>query len=221
MADRDEIQRVIWHTPTEYDALKHGPPYLPGVTYEPVKLSSTERAEVRTFVKKAAEVAIHPEGLLAGDVPPLELLLACLQALAMLHQSHHWSTRGASFYADHLLFERLYNESLESIDQVAERAVGLQQPPSISAYHQVQHIHAYLQAFGFATTAGEMVGVSLSAETAGLAVLNNVMDSLESQGQLSHGVSNLLEGVADKHESFVYLLRQRAQAVFAYAYDRR
>jgi len=216
MADREEVQRVVWHTPTEYDPLKHGPPYLPGVTYEPVKLSSEERAGVRSLVKKAAEVGVHP----MPDTP-LVVLLACLQALAMLHQSHHWSTRGSSFYADHLLFERLYNESLESIDQVAERAVGLGQPSAISAYHQVQHINTYLQSFGFATTASEMVNVSLNAETAGLAILSNVMASLEAQGHLSHGVSNLLEGVADKHESFVYLLQQRAQAVFAYAYDRR
>ena len=35
-------------------------------------------------------------------------LLACFQALRMTYHTSHWQARGASFYGDHLLFQRLY-----------------------------------------------------------------------------------------------------------------
>jgi DNA-binding ferritin-like protein len=211
MTDREEVRRVVWHTPTEYDSLKHGPPYLPGVTYEPVKLSSNQRSEVRSFVKQASRPFMSE---VTGA--PLVSLLGVLQAVALLHQTHHWSTRGPVYYADHLLFERLYNESLEFIDQVAERAVG-QGTPKISAITQVSKMQACLQALGSADDAQGMVEVSLAAE---LFCLNAVKIVLESS-EVSPGTSNLLEGLADKHESFVYLLRQRSHGVVGYTYDRR
>jgi hypothetical protein len=42
---------------------------------------------------------------------------------------------------------------------------------------------------------------------------------LEQKGQLSNGTDNLLQGVADKHEEFVYLLKQRC--LTKVSYDRR
>ncbi len=211
MADREEVQRVVWHTPTEYDPLKHGPPYLPGVAYEPVKLSSNQKAEVRKLVKQASRPFVSEN---AGS--PLVALLGVLQAVALLHQTHHWSTRGPAYYADHLLFERLYNESLEFIDQVAERAVG-QGMPGISATTQASRMLACLEALGPANGAQGMVEVSLAAELFCLSSVKAVLDGSE----VSPGTSNLLEGVADKHESFVYLLQQRSQGGVGYTYDRR
>jgi len=54
----------------------------------------------------------------------LSSLLAVLRSAAIVHQAHHWQTRGIPFEGDHKLYEQLYNESLEMIDQLAERAVG-------------------------------------------------------------------------------------------------
>jgi DNA-binding ferritin-like protein len=199
MAASDE---VIWHTPTEYNPYRDGPPYLP----------------MRPFDRTAADAApaIHP-----GPPSPLHLVLAGLQALAALHQTHHWSTRGTAYYADHLMFERLYNDSLEFIDQVAERAVGIGDPAAIFALHQIKHQYQLLEVFGIATTPDEMVEVSLKAETSFLEMLDQTIANMEVEGSMTHGISNLLEGVADGHEVFVYLLRQRAQTGGgSYSYDR-
>jgi hypothetical protein len=48
---------------------------------------------------------------------------------------------------------------------------------------------------------------------------DKVYKLLESKGQLSSGTDNLLQGIADKHEEFVYLLKQRCSSKVSY--DRR
>lgn len=231
MADLEESKRVVWHTPTEYNALRHGPPYLPRTPYEPVKLSSIQKAEVRAFVKNASE----PGSLLAQEDAgsPLVTLLAVLQAAALVHQTHHWGTRGHAFYADHLLFERIYNESLEFIDQVAERAVGLglNRPngqPDISALDQLETMILVIKGTVNLTTHPEdMVNVSLGMELRCLSSIDVTLQAMQKhvttfgrdKTEPSHGTVNLLEGIADKHETFVYLLQQRGTPV-KYSYDR-
>jgi DNA-binding ferritin-like protein len=214
-ADSD---RTVWHTPTEYNPYRDGPPYLPMLPFEPVRLSSEQRIEVKSFVKKAGEMT--PLLVTLGEPSPLVALLGVLQAASLLHQTHHWSTRGPVYYADHLLFERLYNESQEFIDQVAERAVGLGEP-FISAINQARDVLSHVGQFGGSSKSPEkMVTSSLKAELACLAWIKSAIDRMTASGTLTPGVSNLLEGIADKHETFVYLLRQRASGGEGYSYDR-
>ncbi len=214
----DETSRVLWHTPTEYDALRHGPPYLPGLPYKPVVLNASQRQSVKAFAKKAKVSVVEGTTMTA--------LLGALQGAALLHQTHHWSTKGRTFYTDHLLFERLYNESLEIIDPLAERMMGLG-TPAILAHVQAGLLLTFVQNCGIARTPEEMVSSSLRGELAILTLVNQVLTSFEQNGTLTHGTSNLLEGVADKHESFVYLLQQRgnpeelpAAPVEIYSYER-
>jgi hypothetical protein len=54
-----------------------------------------------------------------------------------------------------------------------------------------------------------MVTVSLAVEQCVVACLKDARGSLESKGQLTDGTDNLLQGVSDKHEEFLYLLQQR------------
>ncbi len=216
-ANPSESQRVVWYVPTDYNALKHGPPYLP--LSEAVKLSSEQRAGIKTQIKQAAFYDAPPimdPG--ASSSTHLTQLLGLLQALAMLHQVHHWNTKGSAYYADHLLFERLYNDSVGFIDGLAEKALGLKETVTVVAVNQAQIICELLASFGQGVNPDEMVSISLQAEIFCLACIAKVLDTKELQGTLSHGLSNMLEGVADKHEEFVYLLQQRGQA---YSYDRR
>jgi len=125
-----------------------------------------------------------------------------------------------SFYADHLLFERLYNESLEFVDQVAERAVGIGQPGNILAVDQARLILSFVS-LPPPVSPDDMVRLSLALETGVLKAVDAVIEAMDDNGTMTSGISNLLEGLADKHESFVYLLRQRSiQEAKAYTYDR-
>jgi len=200
----EESVRVVWHEPTQFDPLRHGPPYLPKASYEPVKLSSQQRGEIQGLVKKAALITAEYETSMTS-------MLAMLQALAMLHQSHHWSTSGASFFQDHLLFERLYNESLELIDQLAERIVGSGDTPNIGAAFQVGIMSRILGSLGVGGLPTDMIAISLAAETSCVAAVAQLIASKTADGTLSHGISKLLEDIADKHETFVYLLSQRSK----------
>lgn len=218
-ANSSESQKVVWYAPTDYDALKHGPPYLP--PSGAVKLSSEQRASIKTHIKQAAfydAPSIMDPG--ASSSTHLTQLLGLLQALVMLHQAHHWNTKGSAYYADHLLFERLYNDSVGFIDGLAEKALGLKETVTVIAVNQAQIIHELLAFFGQGSNPDEMVAISLKAEMVCLNCIAKVLDTKELEGTLSHGLSNMLEGVADKHEEFVYLLQQR-HSDQVYNYDRR
>jgi len=146
-----------------------------------------------------------------GDLVAMHLLqvLGTLRALYMLHQANHWQSSGPNYYGDHQLFERLYTPIPEEIDGVAERAVGLGAGAQVYAAQQSRVTDAILQRWaksapnGPAATVRAMV--SLAAE---LDLLEQLDEALSVQG-VSNGVQNLLQGIADKHESKTYLLQQQ------------
>ena len=221
----DQIH-AIWVDPTQFDPLRHAPPFLPPGR-PAVKLAATQKAQVQGWVKQAhgdTEQSVH---LLAkdygGDLGYMSVLLTCLRAAAMVHQTHHWQTRGPSFYGDHQLFERLYNETLPGIDSVAERTVGLGSPSLVDPVIQAKHL-AWCIAKCYQGTKVEegpngMVAVSLHVEYHVLAAIKTVLGVLGQAGILSDGTENLLQDIADKHEEFVYLLKQRND-VAPYSYGR-
>jgi len=61
---------------------------------------------------------------------------------------------------------------------------------------------------------GEAVEVGLAFERSLLQVITAVRGLLENKGELSNGTDNLLQGIADKHEEFIYLLQQRNTATY-------
>lgn len=207
----EESIQVVWHDPTSYQALRHGPPYLP--VPGDVKLSSDQRSQVRRMAKKAS-------ALIAPEIPqfqdsPFPSILAALQAAALTHQVHHWMAKGPTFFADHGLFERLYNTLPELIDQVAEKAVGV--GVVLTDGDQAHNIATYVGMFS--RGGHDMVARSLKATYVCLEVVRQTLEALEAKDLLSHGVSNLLEGVADKLETSAYLLQQRSAAPQRDPYD--
>ncbi len=189
-----ENLEIVWQRPTEYEMLRHGPPYLP--------------TELKSLLKLAADYDTRP--LLEGPGrEPLVVLLSYLQALSLLHQAAHWSTAGEASYGDHLLFQRLYEESQDFIDQVAERTIGSGLVPAINASSQASLMAECLKLLQ--KGARDRISISLRAELCCLRLIELVSAELEQRGCLSLGISNLLEGLADRHETFVYLLQQRTK----------
>lgn len=211
--------QAVWHEPTEYDALQHGPSYLPKRS-----LTASEKATVRAFTKKAAfDVPLDIPSEVSGLDPvwkPVFVLLGVLRAASFIHQTHHWMTKGPAFYADHQLFDRLYEESSQSIDQVAERIVG-SSSIGVGALGQAWVLKSAVEfCCGSKETpvhANGMVAASLMMEVGVLKSLQIAKASLDRAGLLTPGTSNLLDGVYDIHETFVYLLQQRSES---YTYDR-
>lgn len=201
----DDATFAIWQDPSSYNPYFHGPPYLPGMK---VRLDKT--ASGRTLVATAAKMA---HGIGYG----LPTVLVFLKALTIIHQSHHWLTYGESYYADHLLFERLYDETVAEVDQVAEKAVGTGCPldkmhPGMQSCVVAHIVKKYC---GDGETSGEgenptaYLESSLLAEGQFLACVKQVVEVMKANGELTRGVDNMLAGIEDKHESHIYLLKQR------------
>ena len=201
----DDATFTIWHDPSSYDPLFHGPPYLPGM-----KVRMDRQASQASLVTAASKMA-------AGLGYGLPTVLVFLKALVNIHQSHHWLTFGETYYADHLLFERLYDQTIEDIDGVAEKAIGTRCPldlmhPGLQVRIVAQIVQKYC---GDGVTQGESessksyLEVSLLAETQFLACLAEIAKVMKEKDQLSRGIDNMLAGIEDKHEGHIYLLRQR------------
>lgn len=200
----DDATFVIWQDPSSYNPFFHGPPYLPGM-----KVRLDKSASMKTAHTIAAKLA-HGEGL------GLPTALVFVRALAQIHQGHHWLTHGEAYYADHLLFERLYNETAEEADQIAEKAVGVGCPqdklhPGLQASLIAKTVHMFC---GDGLTQQEInphifMESSLKAEEHFIASLAAIAAEMKNHGELTRGTDNLLAGIEDKHESHVYLLKQR------------
>jgi len=144
----------------------------------------------------------------------LSVVLAGLRFLAMLHQTHHWISRGDTYYGDHLLFERLYNETVDEIDSVAEKSIGLGGEQNVNLQTQIRQIARLVTIASDAQTipnANDLARISLAAEKAFLTTLDTMLDSMKQTGCSTNGVDNLLQGIADVHETHVYLLKRRCQ----------
>lgn len=146
----------------------------------------------------------------------LSVVLVHLRYLALLHQTHHWIARGDSFYGDHQLFEHLYQRTLEDIDEVAERAIGLGNEQNVTLAAQLAQLvrlsHDVCSPQTIPNSSG-LAQASLAAECSFLRVLKGMRESLRSQHALTDGLDDLLPQVASRHERHVYLLRRRCAAV--------
>lgn len=146
--------------------------------------------------------------------PELSLILVNLKYLAQVHQAHHWTAIGDTFYGDHLLFERLYDVVNEEIDSVAEKVIGLGCIENVNLPLQLQQICQLAQAYGTATTIpqqSDLARRSHCAEIGLLRCIKHCVESMKEKGTLTRGLDNLLAGIEDTHEGHIYLLKQRIQ----------
>jgi DNA-binding ferritin-like protein len=135
-------------------------------------------------------------------------LLAALEAASMVHQSHHWQTSGKNFYGDHLLFQKLYEGTSADIDTIAEKLVGISGDPANTNYFL--RMAMMKKCMDKWTVPGASYGVvSLAAENDLIALGTECLEVLRRNQVLTIGTENLIAGILDKHETFIYLLQQR------------
>jgi DNA-binding ferritin-like protein len=132
-------------------------------------------------------------------------LLVKLRLLSMYYQTAHWTVKGSFFYQDHLLFERLYKSATESIDSVAEKAIGLTQDRS------VVNLAALLEkTLEGAKKLRYECKENLEFVQEGIELEKSLLSFLESAAkECSLGCNDLMASIANKHEEHLYLLQQR------------
>ena len=75
-----------------------------------------------------------------------------------------------------------------------------------------------------APDAEKLVKLALWAETLFIGAITKGKQMIDDAGGLTEGLDDLLQGIASTHETFVYLLKQRADSgvrTGSYSYDRR
>jgi DNA-binding ferritin-like protein len=77
----------------------------------------------------------------------LSRLVALLRAVQLLHHTAHWQTAGATFYGDHLLYERLYTGITEEYDSLGEKTVYLAGVGAVDAVAQAQLVAGFVAGF--------------------------------------------------------------------------
>jgi DNA-binding ferritin-like protein len=70
---------------------------------------------------------------------------AAARALLLVIQTCHWQTSGDSFYGDHKLFELIYDETIEDIDRLGEKAVAMSDELSVDVISQFEGMGSFLQ----------------------------------------------------------------------------
>lgn len=138
-----------------------------------------------------------------------------LRGLQIMYQTSHWQTSGPTYYGDHKLYMKLYDGITDDIDALGEKCVGFGSERLVDYKHSLQNMQMFLDAADDVivnpseSAAQRHVLRALRAETAFIRAGESLMDMLESKGLLTRGIENLLGGILDKHEGYLYLLQQR------------
>lgn len=137
------------------------------------------------------------------------LYIATLKAMALIHQHNHWTTQGSDFYGDHLLFERLYNSTLENVDLAAEKFMGLFGDSVLDYDLQTNFLNKVL--LKYKNLEGKPESMSLAVEKDFLKFSKDAYDCFEKEGKLSLGLDDMIMSIASEREESVYLLQQTLQ----------
>ena len=135
-------------------------------------------------------------------------LLGSLRALKWLSWNSHWQAKGAQFYGDHLMLERIYEGKLdEQIDTIAEKIVCLFGSEMIDS-------PILMQSFQGAVESCKSIGsCPIRRVLRCLQLLQGQLNQTYTIGtstkQITLGMDDYLMATANEQETFIYLLQQR------------
>lgn len=133
--------------------------------------------------------------------------VALLRTLYLVHQNHHWITKGKNFYGNHLLFERIYKTAQEDADLAAEKFIGLYGTETLDLHAQAQMIGRTLESF----SSGDPVQTSLEAEKKFLDFSEKFYTLLDREDKLTLGLDDMIMSISSNREGAVYLLKQTSE----------
>jgi len=134
------------------------------------------------------------------------LYVATLKAVSLIHQHNHWTTNGETFYGDHLLFERLYKSSLDSLDGAAEKFIGIFGAQCLDYKLQTDLLGKILNKYS--ELEGSSAKMSLAVEKDLIKLSSDSYKCFEEEGHMTLGLDDFLMSTASKSEEAVYLLQQ-------------
>jgi DNA-binding ferritin-like protein len=136
-----------------------------------------------------------PEASARDNALSLMLDILCLlKSLRDRYQMEHWMAAGPSFYGDHLMFQRLYEETDALIDPMAER---------IAQTFGSAQLRGLQQDLGFPENFRSHVMLELTVR-----IIRQARSTFERAGRLSYGMDDFLMAMSNSLETQLYLLQQ-------------
>jgi len=136
----------------------------------------------------------------------LQTILICVRSLSEYYQVAHWTCKNSTFFADHLLFERLYGEASSAIDSIAEKMIGVGDgADKLSLPVILKGIYEKTKSLPYLASENKVYC------EAALAMENELQDycaKYDSEAN-SVGCKNMVADLADKSQNRIYLLKQR------------
>lgn len=170
----------------------------------------SDKIEERQLAKRGTQriARRNPSAALQGR---LMELLSTLFTIKNYAWTAHWNARGASFYGDHLLLERIYEKMDKSIDALGERVLAYT-GQSVD-YAELTREMARVSGMLFAQSGGSAFAhLSSLVRTAQRQSdeIRAMLSRSSGEGSTS-GLDNYLTDLNDRLDTFGYLLKQREQ----------
>lgn len=132
--------------------------------------------------------------------------VAWLKAMSKIHQHNHWTTKGSSFYGDHLLFKRLYDSANEDLDKAAEKFLGVFEEECIDYKLQADLLCKIMHKYD--KLDGSPAEMSLAVENDFIKFSKLAYDCFEKEDTLTLGLDDMIMSISNNREESVYLLKQ-------------
>ena len=176
-----------------------------------ISLSTFVFSSPQDDYKLSAKSFLYQEIAKYGNAQYAELpvLLSVIRTTAMLHQQNHWVSKEKTFYGDHLLFMRLYEETDKVVDVIAEKTVGFTTEELVCLSPQISHISALISLLNNSTGQKTPVESSYQITLFLNALTTEVFNSLESSKLLTPGLEQTIGTLLETIEAHSYLLKQR------------
>lgn len=128
-----------------------------------------------------------------------------LRAIYQTHHDNHWKCQGNDFYGNHLMFKKLYENTLEHVDEVGEKLIGVYKGKDIISTDP-ESIGKIVEQYQAEKYGNDCVRSSLEIENAFLKLSKDVYDKLDQEDSLTLGVDDMIMSISNDHEVHVYLL---------------
>lgn len=137
------------------------------------------------------------------------MYVATLRAISIIHQQNHWIAKGDAFYGKHLLFERIYDSSLEDLDTAAEKFIGVFDESCVNYKAQLLLLNKILEKY----SALSGVKQSLAIEKDFILFNKQARECFENENKLTLGLDDMIAAISSSRESAVYLLQQNNEEI--------
>jgi len=159
------------------------------------------------FDLKNKKIKTAQENDEVDDVSSAEALnyyIGFLRLVYMIHQNSHWKCKCENFYANHLLFERLYESAQKRLDKTAEKLIGIFGNDAMDTSKHSTLINKMCEKY----SGPDHVENSLKAEQDFCQISEKTFELIKENGNMSLGLDDLIMANHNKSETAIYLLKQ-------------